>query len=123
MHRFKLLTLVESVTIQDPNDPFPTLEEQINRIESPGNKFKESLSVSVPFRRLFRTEKGYLGLGPQSAEVGDAVWRLRKAKVPFVLRQSDGSNRKKTLIGESYLHGFMEGEKREGGEMEEVEID
>jgi hypothetical protein len=40
---------------------------------------------------------------------GDEVWMLRNALVPFILRKEEhGENY--TLIGEAYLHGFMQGE-------------
>jgi hypothetical protein len=59
-------------------------------------------------RRLFRTEKGYLGMGSVSTEVGDQVWVLEGANVPFVLRPvGDGRYR---LIGAAYFHGIMWGE-------------
>jgi len=60
-------------------------------------------------RSLYRTSNGYLGLGPCSAMEGDEIWLLRGALVPFVMRRhtNQGSIR---LVGESYLHGFMQGE-------------
>lgn len=42
-------------------------------------------------RRLFTTKKGYLGLGPYSAEVGDRVCILPGSDMPFVLRKSNGT--------------------------------
>jgi hypothetical protein len=88
-------------------------------------------------RRLFYTEKGYLGLGPASAVVGDKVCILPGAAGPFVCRedQGDGVNLEKIvveadpdgikrlrLIGESYVHGIMRGEALdlEGFLLEEV---
>ena len=126
MHRFKLLQFLQPYVILDPNDPFPTPEEQLHRVEGQGDLFKRALGPAAPFRRLFRTEKGFLGLGPQSLEVGDGVWIPRGAKVPFVLRETVRDQRevKRELIGETYLHGFMIGESREGvGELEEIEIE
>lgn len=60
-------------------------------------------------RRLYITRKGYLGLGPRSMQVGDEVWLICDAKVPFVLRPLPNDT-KYSLMGESYLHGFMHGE-------------
>ena len=53
--------------------------------------------------RLFRTEKGYLGMGPVSVLPGDEVWVLAGARVPFVLRRC-------RLLGQCYVHGLMHGE-------------
>ena len=50
-----------------------------------------------------------LGLGPMISQPEDAVYIIRGARVPFVLREckTAGSRR---LLGETYLHGVMEGE-------------
>jgi hypothetical protein len=55
---------------------------------------------------LYKTERGYLGLRPRSAECGDEVWLLQGAGVPFVLRK-DGEKFK--IVREKYLHGFVDG--------------
>ncbi|KAK4234443.1 heterokaryon incompatibility protein-domain-containing protein [Achaetomium macrosporum] len=85
-------------------------------------------------RRLFYTEKGYLGLGPASAAVGDVVCILPGAAGPFVLRENPefgegyqedrGGAKKLRLIGESYVHGIMHGEavEAEGFALEEIEL-
>jgi hypothetical protein len=60
-------------------------------------------------RGLFRTSNGFLGLGPCSMRAGDEVWMIQNALVPFILRKEEqGENY--TMIGEAYLHGFMQGE-------------
>ena len=59
-------------------------------------------------RRLFVTEKGYIGLGAQSVQKGDKVFVFPGGIVPFVLRTSiEGYYR---LVGEAYVHGIMRGE-------------
>ncbi|GAB1318313.1 Heterokaryon incompatibility domain-containing protein [Madurella fahalii] len=90
-------------------------------------------------RKLFVTEKGYLGLGPASTAVGDMVCILPGAAGPFVFRKDEGGGigldddnvdvecgeiRKLRLVGESYIHGIMHGEAVEAGGavMEEIEI-
>jgi hypothetical protein len=126
MHHFKLMQFAAPYVVQDPNDPFWTHSEALHRVEAGGNLFNGALAPAAPFRRLFRTESGFLGLGPQSLEVGDGVWIPRGAKAPFVLRERvrEQSQGKQELIGETYLHGFMTGEKRGGiGKWEEIEID
>lgn len=74
--------------------------------EKVSQPFEDALQDVMKFRALYRTEGGYLGLGPRSVEYGDEVWLLQGAGVPFILRK-DGEQSE--LIGETYLHGFMDG--------------
>ncbi|KAL1607978.1 Folylpolyglutamate synthetase [Paraconiothyrium brasiliense] len=60
-------------------------------------------------RRFFVTQTGYLGLGPDSVEAGDEVYIISGASIPFVLRPTGGSRSYK-IIGETYVHGIMDGE-------------
>jgi hypothetical protein len=110
MYDFQLHDILSSASVVfvEPNIPHPTLEEQTTRIEGQAAAFKNAMSPAVPFRRLYRTARGYLGLGPASVEVGDRVYLLRGAKVPFVLR--DGGAGRFELMGETYVHGFMDGQ-------------
>lgn len=55
------------------------------------------------------TDTGYIGLVPSSTEVGDEVHVLGGVTVPFVLRAT-AETQKYTLIGDSYIHGIMDGE-------------
>lgn len=66
-------------------------------------------------RRLCRTQKGYIGLVPWNASVGDEVWILAGGKTPFVLRKTAKEGEHDTvsarsLVGEAYVHGIMGGE-------------
>ncbi|KAK2736861.1 hypothetical protein FQN55_001356 [Onygenales sp. PD_40] len=87
-------------------------------------------------RAFFTTRKGYMGIGPKGktrVRVGDQVVVLGGGFTPFILRGGDedvegiggGRTGWYTLVGESYIHGMMEGEfLGEGGELgyERVEI-
>jgi hypothetical protein len=55
-------------------------------------------------RRIFRTVKGYYGLGPPLIENGDIVCVLFGGKTPFCLRRID---RHYELVGECYVFGLM----------------
>ncbi|KAI1126731.1 heterokaryon incompatibility protein-domain-containing protein [Nemania abortiva] len=57
-------------------------------------------------RRFFKTAKGLFGLAPASARKGDHVVVLFGGKVPFIMRDFGLYQ----LIGESYVHGIMDGE-------------
>jgi len=58
-------------------------------------------------RRFFVTKKGYYGVGPEETSAGDQVCVLFGTIAPFVFRPM---GRQLALVGESYLHGFMNGE-------------
>ncbi|KAJ3572200.1 hypothetical protein NPX13_g5130 [Xylaria arbuscula] len=61
---------------------------------------------SVVGRRFFKTKRGLFGLAPASARNGDHVVVLFGGKVPFILRDFGLHH----LVGESYVHGIMDGE-------------
>ncbi|POR37704.1 Heterokaryon incompatibility protein 6, OR allele [Tolypocladium paradoxum] len=64
-------------------------------------------------RRLYRTETGYLGVGPGRMVPGDCVAVLHGGTVPHVLRgRGDGSWE---YVGEAYCDGIMQGEALEAG--------
>ncbi|KAH8592869.1 hypothetical protein B0O99DRAFT_629186 [Bisporella sp. PMI_857] len=83
-----------------------SLEEQLNsRIDL----LEASMKRATIKRAFFVTEKGYMGLGPSSMEEGDLVYVLSGGQVPFILRPTrlaEGFS----LVGESYVHGIMDGE-------------
>jgi Heterokaryon incompatibility protein (HET) len=58
-------------------------------------------------RRLARTEKGYLALVPARAKVGDSITLCKGGKTPLILRPFEASWE---LVGDSYVHGIMNGE-------------
>ena len=69
--------------------------------------YQAALGYVATHRKFFTTKKGAIGLGPQSMRPGDLVCILSGGRVPFVAR-AEGSNFR--LIGESYVHGLMEGQ-------------
>ena len=83
-----------------------SLEERLNsRIDLS----EASIKRAAIKRAFFVTEKGYMGLGPSSMEEGDLVYVLSGGQVPFILRPTvlaEGFS----LVGESYVHGIMDGE-------------
>jgi len=64
-------------------------------------------------RVLFVTKKGYMGLGPWNAKVGDAVCVLKGGKTPFLLRGADKEGCH-ALVGEGFVQGIMGGEGMSG---------
>ncbi|KAH7076793.1 heterokaryon incompatibility protein-domain-containing protein [Paraphoma chrysanthemicola] len=59
-------------------------------------------------RRLFRTRRGLLGLGPAAAEIGDEVCVFSGGQVLYVVRKQNSDEHE--FMGECYVHGMMDGE-------------
>ena len=60
-------------------------------------------------RRMFETSQGYIGLASAKAREGDRVCLIKGQHRPFILRRAAGAN-EYYIIGESYMHGVMNGE-------------
>lgn len=74
--------------------------------------FGSALSPCAVGRRFCVTEKGYFGMVPPKAEVGDKICVFLGARTPFVLRKE---GEKFKLVGESYIHQIMDGEMMKVG--------
>lgn len=59
------------------------------------------------YRRMVRTKQGYIALVPKATRTGDWIGVFKGGKMPLVVRR-DGENW--ILVGESYVHGLMNGE-------------
>ena len=94
-------------------DPELRTEEQernVSQVVKDAAEFGAPYNAVVPHRRLYVTTKGYIGIGPESMQLGDEVWLLCDARTLFVLRPRHGETDKFTFMGETYLHGFRHGE-------------
>lgn len=60
-------------------------------------------------RRLMTTMKGYIGLSNSNAQQGDVICILFGCHVPVILRPEEGGSTY-SWIGESYVHGIMDGQ-------------
>jgi len=60
-------------------------------------------------RTLVITERGFYGLTPLITKPGDVACLVLGLDVPFILRPHGGAGLFK-LLGESYIHGTMEGQ-------------
>ncbi|KAK4129671.1 hypothetical protein N657DRAFT_538289, partial [Parathielavia appendiculata] len=82
------------------------------RLMADKSEFARAMARIMLGRRLFVKKRGYIGAGPLSARVGDAVCVLAGGHVPLVLREEHGGNADGcvTLIGNCYVHGVMLGE-------------
>ncbi|KAI9768037.1 MAG: hypothetical protein M1839_004300 [Geoglossum umbratile] len=66
-------------------------------------------------KRVFWTKRGYLGLALNGIQIGDSVWLINGAKVPFITRPSEKIGPElgvqlHQLVCEAYVHGVMDGE-------------
>ncbi|KAF2679081.1 hypothetical protein K458DRAFT_408347 [Lentithecium fluviatile CBS 122367] len=102
------------------------IRDIVNLLEQPKHKRDKSWkywTTAAAFMkrlsdgRFFVTKRGYIGIGPPTAKVGDRVFVLKGGAVPFLLREKyrrhrEGrSNRRlASLVGEAYVHGIMYGE-------------
>lgn len=58
-------------------------------------------------RRIFRTKRGYYGLGPACMQVGDIAVVLFGGRVPYILRSMPTDF---AFLGESYIDDIMHGQ-------------
>ena len=95
------------------------------------SRFSNAINRVLRLRCLVRTQKGYLGLVPDSSRVGDSVCLLQGASIPFILRLVDPKEEEGTgenleskerwkVVGESYVHGVMQGEVWEKVKEEDI---
>ena len=79
--------------------------------KSPAFRVENWITKVSQGRQLVKTDSGRVGLASTSATVGDEVWILSGASVPFVLRRVSKDSQYR-LVGEAYVHGIMDGEAR-----------
>ncbi|KAK6855385.1 hypothetical protein PG995_008917 [Apiospora arundinis] len=125
----RLMMVLNKMETQCPHPSIPTMaefKEIVNSIIGSADsclRMLQDLQSKCTYRTLispnhwgqkgkavFRTSKGFLGLSPYSTQIGDEVWLLKEARVFHVLRKAESTSEERMLLGEGYVHGFMEGE-------------
>lgn len=66
------------------------------------------------------TDRGFMGIAPAGAQVGDLVCIFRKGDVPFVLRPIGGGYHE--LVGDCFVHGIMDGSFAREAKLEDVKV-
>jgi hypothetical protein len=99
-----------SIDNPDARGPFPENMIAIDRMSFP---YFRSRDASIAQDRLYRTRGGLMGVCRGPCQMGDEVWALRDAHVPFVLRRSSGSVCFQ-LIGACFVLDLMQGEMVSG---------
>jgi hypothetical protein len=80
-------------------------------VEPPMEAWLRSISPTIYGRAMLRTQRDHVGMGYSDAQAGDEIWVLHGGKVPFILRRCSGQGMNgHVLVGDCYLHGFMDGE-------------
>lgn len=85
--------------------------EQLDR-----EQYERQSSMRIAFNHATRgrvmcfTKKGCLGMLPASATVGDDVFAFLGGQVLYTVRRASPISRDCTYIGETYIHGLMDGE-------------
>jgi hypothetical protein len=72
--------------------------------------YRSCLQISYG-QRFSILDSGHIGIVPGYSKVSDAVFVVLGCSVPLVMRQDSIG---KTLVGESYIHGAMNGESLDG---------
>ena len=68
-------------------------------------------------RKFNASSNRYLGWVPEETKQGDLICIFKGSDVPYILRPFREG--RYILIGESYIHGIMEGERLAGGRLEQ----
>lgn len=83
------------------------------------------MATAMINRRFVVTERGYHGLAPALARVGDVCCVVFGANTPFIVRPAAQRHQHFELVGEAYVHGVMKGEifeRSAGVEFQEEDI-
>jgi hypothetical protein len=85
----------------------PGSEEQEQEQDSYLTRFHDI--VRKKSRKLLVTSRGYIGMAPCRARLGDVVAILFGCSIPLVLRRT-GAREAWKVVGEAYVDGFLNGE-------------
>lgn len=97
----------------------PELLSTLGQTESgkdPGSSVDHEVALTLRIvqttsrQRLFFIDSGYMGLCQNTCGMGDQVWLLMGNDMPCVLRKVDTKPVTYRFLGESYVHGIMDGE-------------
>lgn len=122
-----------SIPDQPPSHPNPKRRLTLDKLKfrRPKKTYRQmqlAFSAAVTARRFATTTKGYMGLVPRGAMLGDEVCVILGAHVPFLVRRvphDEAGTDRYQLLGECYLQGIMNGEVMDSmpeSEMREIEL-
>jgi hypothetical protein len=85
------------------------LPRQMVEVHATADRYMKSESIAYSRGLLFRTRLGFMGQCGGPCAVGDQVWALRDAHVPFVLRKSSLTDDFE-IVGAAFVLNKMQGE-------------
>lgn len=110
---------VEALFPAESTEDEATVETQEKEQQHEDVKLPEP-GLSIPYvaamarmagRRPFKSNNGYVGLGPTDLEVGDTIVIPYGSPVPFAFRQvKENEDSACRLVGEVFVFGIMDGE-------------
>jgi hypothetical protein len=105
----ELITESVQILIGDKHGNKEDEEEKQMSLYKASAKYRQRVAQVGDRRKLFRTSKGFLGLGLETVQNGDQVWLLQDSDAPFILRGTEDSSCFE-VVGDCYIHSFMHGE-------------
>jgi hypothetical protein len=82
----------------------------LGRLRGSEVDYYRSIMNATYGRALVKTQHGYIGFASGDLLVGDTVFLLAGGKAPYVLRKKDGgAENEYTVVGDCFLHGFLDG--------------
>jgi hypothetical protein len=87
-------------------------------------QYTNAMNFATIGRKFCSTGKRYLGWVPREAVPSDIICIFLGAEVPYILRPDENDSNYYKLIGETYIHGIMQGEalKWDGMSQQEFKI-
>ena len=79
----------------------------------------EAMSLACKGRRFYRSHKGFMGLAPNIAKEGDKICLILGCCTPLIIR---GGGPNFSLVGESYVHGVMNGELMSDAAFQDINL-
>jgi len=94
-------------------------DDAINEHLRHASLFTNMLAMESTKRRPCLSKKGYIGMFPLTAQVGDTIFVIAGAPIPFLLRPKGDAYE---LLGQCYVHGIMKGEALAGHKSQDITI-
>ncbi|KAK1760089.1 heterokaryon incompatibility protein-domain-containing protein [Echria macrotheca] len=93
----------------------PGLQAVNHNGPGPHAKYRGAAAYVTRQRRVFRTDTGLLGLGPEDLKEGDEAWVLAGMSTVAMLRRgkaisTSSEEARYEFLGAAYVHGIMHGE-------------
>lgn len=89
---------------------YDALDASYRNLDRLAERFRQKILKFSRERRFMLTNHGRMGLAPPEARTGNEVCVLLGAPVPCVLREQNDPEKHHVLVGESYVHGIMNGQ-------------